>query len=112
MAVGTHIRDFVKGLHPRTLLSYDKLVGNIPMVALLTLLAIMYIWNRHHAHRQMRELQDLKKELQELHWEHASLKKELNNKSMQTEVSRMVQPLGLEELREPPYKIEADDHQE
>lgn len=101
--------DRLKQFSWKSLLQYDSIVRNIPMVLLLTGLAILYIWNHHSAHRQMRELQTIRKTLQEKSWEYATLKKELNNKSMQTEVSRMVRPLGLEELTSPPYKIKTSD---
>lgn len=107
------MRERLKQFSWKSLLRYDNIVRNIPMVLLLTGLAIVYIWNRHSAHRQMRELQTIRQTLQEKSWEYATLKKELNNKSMQTEVSRMVRPLGLEELTTPPYKIKTtDDDQE
>lgn len=107
------MRERLKQFSWKSLLRYDNIVRNIPMVLLLTVLAIAYIWNRHSAHRQLRELQTIRKSLQEKSWEYATLKKELNNKSMQTEVSRMVRPLGLEELTTPPYKIKiTDDDQE
>jgi cell division protein FtsL len=87
---------------------YERVVRNIPMLLLLTALAVFYIWNRNHAYRQMLELERTKKELKELNWEFSTAKKELNNKSMQTQVAKKVHPLGLKDLSEPPYKIEVE----
>lgn len=85
---------------------YDRIVRNIPMLLLLAALAVFYIWNRNSAYRQMLELEKTQKELKELNWEFATAKKQLNNKSMQTQVAKMAEPLGLQDLSEPPYKIE------
>lgn len=109
----TYIKRLLQSLQPKVLLEYNNIVRHVPMILLLAVLAVLYIWNRHSAHRQMRELQTIRQSLQEKSWEYATLKKELNNKSMQTEVSRMVRPLGLEELTTPPFKIKStDDDQE
>lgn len=99
------MRNRLQQLSPKTLLRYDNIVKHLPMILLLGVLAIIYIWNQHSAHRQLRELQSIQKGLKELSWEYATLKKDLNNKSMQTEVSAMVRPLGLQELTVPPVKI-------
>jgi cell division protein FtsL len=95
----------LKRINVREWFRYDNLVRNIPMLLLLTFLAVFYIWNRHSAHRHVVELNRIQNELQEANWEFASVKKDLNNRSMQTEVSRQVEPLGLQELTTPPYKI-------
>lgn len=90
-------------------LSFDSLVRHMPMVLLLTMLALIYIWNQHSAHRQMMELARIKKELQEYNWEFSTARKELNNRSMQSEVARLVAPMGLRELTTPPYKLSEQD---
>lgn len=100
-----NIKEAIKRINVREWFRYENLVRNIPMLLLLTFLAVFYIWNRHSAHRHVVEYNRLQNELKEANWEFASVKKELNNKSMQTEVSRLVEPLGLEELITPPYKI-------
>lgn len=108
-----NLKAALKRINVREWFRYENLVRNIPMLLLLTALAIFYIWNRHSAHRHVVELNHIQSELKEANWEFASAKKELNNKSMQTEVSRGVESLGLRELSTPPYKIlVSDDDQE
>lgn len=96
---------FIRGINIREGLKYESLVKNLPMILLISFLALVYIWNRHSANRHIVELQKTQNELKEYNWEFASAKKELNNKSMQSEVARMVRPIGLEEISEPPIKI-------
>lgn len=94
-----------KGFGLKALFQYDRIVRNIPMLLLLMLLALLYIWNRNAAYREMLEVEKTQKELKELNWQFISLKKELNNKSMQTHVARNVKGLGIENRAEPPFKI-------
>jgi len=89
----------------KDLFQYDRIVQNLGMLLLLVLLAVLYIWNRNAAYREMLEVEKTRKELKELNWEFISVKKELNNKSMQTHVARSVSPMGIENRPEPPYKI-------
>ena len=51
----------------------------------------------------------LQERLVELNWEFTTTRSELNNKSKQSEVSAMVEPLGLQELTVPPHKIVTKD---
>jgi cell division protein FtsL len=106
------IRTGLKGLKSfnlREQFSYNGLVSNLPMIFLLAFLGIIYIGNRHKATSNLMELNRIQKELKEAKWEFSSVKKELNNKSMPSEVARMVKPLGLEEMDKPPYKIYPDE---
>ena len=113
MSGKSNFKAALKRINVREWFRYDSLVRNVPMLLLLTCLAIFYIWNRHSAHRHVVELNKIQNELKEANWEFASVKKELNNRSMQTEVSHQVEPLGLQELITPPYKILlSDDDQE
>ncbi len=93
------------GFRLKDLFQYERIVRNISMLLLLMFLALLYIWNRNAAYREMLEVEKTQKELKELNWQFISLKKELNNKSMQTHVARSVEKLGIENRAEPPYKI-------
>jgi hypothetical protein len=87
------------------LLGVDGWFSNLPFLLFLAALAIFYIWNGHDAEKKKKEVDQLRERLVELNWEFTTTRSELNNKSKQSEVSVMVEPLGLEELTVPPHKI-------
>jgi uncharacterized protein (DUF3084 family) len=99
----------LRAFNLRDQFSYEGLVGNLPMIFLLAFLGIVYIGNRHKATSNLMELNRIQKELKEAKWEFSTAKKELNNKSMPSEVARMVKPLGLQEMDKPPFKIYPDE---
>ncbi len=85
--------------------SLPVLVNNIRFMSFLSFLAILYITNAHFADRAMIGMNNIQKELKELRWEYMNTKSELMYKSKQTEIKKLVTPLGLEELKQPPKKI-------
>lgn len=78
---------------------------NFRYMLLITALAILYIGNTRYAERQLRKINDIQAKLKELRWEYMSTTSDLMLKSKQTEVAKLVAPLGLEELKQPPKKI-------
>ena len=92
-------------LNMKKLFSFENIFSNLPFLLFVAALAVMYIWNRHSSERHLREMDKLQNELIEYNWEFTSTKSELNNKSKQSEVAEMVDPLGLKELTAPPFKI-------
>ena len=93
-------------LNFREALRYEHLIENSGFIFFLAALAILYIWNRHRTERNVIETNKANKELSEYIWEYTSLKSELNNRSMQSEVAEKVATFGLEELRQPPVKLD------
>ena len=81
------------------------IMENIPFIIFLAFLAIIYIANSRYAERNIREIQTLQKEVKELNYEYMSLKSELMQSSMQSEVSKKVSESGLRPLTDKPYKI-------
>ena len=95
-------------LEPFNVLQYLKkeyIIQNLPFLFFLVFLAGIYIWNTHYTVKTISEINALEKELKELRWEYMTNHAELMNISKQSEVAKMVEPIGLKELKEPPYKI-------
>lgn len=90
-----------------TYISETLILNNIKYVILVAVLAIFYISNRFQAERVERELGKLQQEVSDLRAESLSVSTELMTASKQSEVYRKVKEkgLGLQELREPPYRI-------
>lgn len=88
-------------------ISETLILNNIRYVVLLAVLAIVYISNRFQAERVEREIGRLDQEVSDLRAEALSVSAELMTASRQSAVVRMVKErgLGLQELREPPYRI-------
>jgi hypothetical protein len=97
----------MKRLISGTYISETLILNNIRYVALVFLLAIIYISNRFQAERIERETGVLEQEVRDLRAEALSTSAELMTVSRQSEVYRMVKErgLGLQELREPPFRI-------
>ncbi len=86
-------------------LAFKRVEKKLYMVLFLTALAIVYIWNTHHTEKMIRKIDRANRELKEMRWEYMSKKSELMNLSKQSQVAKYVEPLGLKDLRTPPYII-------
>jgi hypothetical protein len=103
ISTGALLKDLLSGS-----MVTDKLIlKNLGFLFLLTLLGALYIANRFHAERITRETAKLQREVRDLRSESLSTSANLMHESNQSEVFRLVKEreLGLEELREPPYKL-------
>jgi hypothetical protein len=89
-------------------LSYKGIVNNIPFLAFLALICVLYINNSQRAISTQRELNVQTKYLKELRWKYMDIKSQLMNAGMESEVIRSAAGLGLKTLALPPYTIEAD----
>jgi hypothetical protein len=89
-------------------LSYKAIVSNIPFLAFIALLCVLYINNNQRAIEMQRELNAQNKILKELRWKYMDIKSQLMNTQMETEVIRKAASLGLKPLLLPAYKVEAD----
>ena len=103
VTTATLLRDLMSG----TIVTDKLILKNIWFLFLLTFLAALYIANRFHAERITREMSKLEKEVRDLRSESLSTSSRLMHESNQSQVFRLVRDhdLGLEELREPPYKL-------
>lgn len=85
--------------------NYQWLVKNIPFFLFLAVLAVMYIYNGHYSDNTIKNINRTSRELQELQYEFKTLKSEVMLRSKQSELAKSVEPLGLKELREPPFYL-------
>ena len=86
-------------------ISSEWVLKNFPFVLFLVFLVIFYIANAHYSEKKVREIQELQGEVRELRWEYMSLKAGLMYNSMQSEVTKSVEPLGLKPMKGKPNKI-------
>jgi hypothetical protein len=86
-------------------LSREWVVGNLPFLLFITVLAIVYIGNTYYAEKTFKEIEHTKYELKELRYKFISTKSELMYQSRQSEISKRASVLGLKEVSLPPYKI-------
>jgi hypothetical protein len=98
---------FLKGLISGTVISDSIILKDVRYTAMIFLLAVIFIANRFNAERVEREISALEQEVRDLRAESLSVSADLGSVSRQSEISDLVKErgLGLEELREPPYRI-------
>lgn len=97
----------LKGLVSGTYIAEKLILNNMRYVVLVAVLGIIFISNRFQAERVEREITNLEQEVRDLRAEALSASAQLGSVSRQSEVIDLVKKrgLGLQELREPPYRI-------
>lgn len=88
--------------------SYNGIVSNIPFIAFLALLCMIYIGNNHSAVQMQRDINTQNKIMKELRWKYMDIKTQLMNKKIESQVMRDASVIGLKPLALPAYKIEID----
>ena len=88
---------------------HETVIRHMPFILFIALLALLYIWNNHYAVKSVRIINKNEKEIKQLKWEYLTSKSELEGKSKQSEVARLVEPYGIKELKAPPVKIYVDE---
>ena len=74
----------------------SKLVyKNLPFVYFLAGLGMIYIANAHYAEKNVRSMQTMQRVIEEQRWKSMTVQAELKQKSLRSEVERMVKPIGL-----------------
>src|ERR1700752_83329 len=86
--------------------SYKAIVNNIPFLAFLALLSVLYISNSHRAIEMQRELNAQNKILKELRWKYMDVKSQLMYVKTETQVIKNAERIGLKPSLMPAYKIE------
>lgn len=86
-------------------LRLDFLLKNLPFIAYLSFLGIVYIANSHYAVKTIREINKLQEEAKKDIWESNARKSELMFKTMQSELAKSTQSFGIRELTDRPRKI-------
>lgn len=90
----------------KKLISHKWVVKNIPFFLFLTLLAVLYIYNGHHADKQILKISTTEKKIKELEYEYKTIKSDVIFRSKASELIKVVEPLGLKELKQPPVLLE------
>ncbi|HZF99775.1 MAG TPA: FtsL-like putative cell division protein [Chitinophagales bacterium] len=88
---------------------HETVIRHMPFILFIALLALLYIWNNHYAVKSVRIINKNEKEIKQLKWEYLTSKSELEGKSKQSEVARLVEPHNIKELKAPPVKIYVDE---
>ncbi|MGW8121366.1 FtsL-like putative cell division protein [Roseivirga echinicomitans] len=83
-------------------------VKQLPKVAFALVLGVIYVWNSHFAEKASRKIDKLETEVEDLRADVTTLEADYMYSSKQSEVAKNVKKLGLEESKEPPYKIVVD----
>ena len=89
----------------RKWLNSKWVVDNIPFFLFLAVIAVLYIYNGHHADKLVREIGKSEKNIKELEYEYKTLKSEVIFRSKASELVKIVEPLGLEEPKQPPVVL-------
>jgi hypothetical protein len=88
------------------MLKYNRwIVKNIPFYFFLSAIAIVYIANGHYADKTMRKINSTSSHLKEMEYEFKTIKQDVIFRSKESELVRVVEPLGLKPLMAPPVRI-------
>ena len=85
--------------------SYRAIVNNIPYLAFVVLLCVLYISNSHRAIEMQRELNAQNKQLKELRWKYMDVKSQLMYVKTETQVIKNAEKIGLKPSLLPAYKV-------
>ncbi len=88
--------------------SYKGIVNNIPYIAFVALLCVLYISTNQETIQTQRELNRQKEVLKELRWKYMDIKSQLMTAGMESQIIRNATALGLKPLMLPAYKIITD----
>ncbi len=101
------VRRTIKGLANGSILTSDLIRSQLPFIAFLSILGLIYISNRYHAEKIFRETEQIKKEIEELRSEKIILQSKLMTKSRREEVLKMLENYQseLKESNAPSQKI-------
>jgi hypothetical protein len=101
-----HIRNDWRALVDKV--SYKGIVNNVPFMAFLVLLCVLYITNNQRTIETQRALNKKHDELKELRWKYMDIKSQLMSAGMETEVIRTAFVIGLKPMTLPAFRIKKD----
>lgn len=87
-------------------ISYAQVMHNFLFVVAIVFIGVIEIFNTHMAVRLNRGISKKQDIIKELRWEYMTVKTDLNQKSKQSELQKVLEPYGLKSLQEAPKKIE------
>ena len=86
----------------RKALQGQWMVQYVPFLLFLAFLAVLYIGNGHFADNTIRNTADASRELRQLQYQYKTLKAEVMYRSKESELTKAVEPLGLQRNNTPP----------
>lgn len=98
--------NFINTFFSQKKVSTYLVARNLPFIAFLAFLGLLYISNRHLAENTVRRIDRLGREVKELSWDYKSLNAEQMKLTTQTEIAKRADTLGLRERTVPPIKLE------
>lgn len=87
-------------------ISYGQVMQNFLFVAAIVFIGVIEIFNTHLAVRLNRSITKEQETIKELRWEYMTVKTDMNLKSKQSELQKVLEPYGIKTLQAPPVKIE------
>ena len=89
-------------------LSYRAIVSNVPYLAFVAVLCVLYISSNKRAVEVQRELNKQNKILKELRWEYMDVKSQMMFAQTETEVIKNAAKIGLKPMTLPAFTIKTD----
>lgn len=89
-------------------LTKDYIVNNITFVLFLLLLMISFVGWDYNAEKTLKKIAQSSRDVKELKLRAIAIKSELTNKSLQSQVAKDVEVMGLRESMDPPRVIEEE----
>jgi len=86
-------------------LTRDSIINQLPFMAFIGFLLILYIYNGYQSEKTIRELYIADTELKELKSQYTTTFSKLESMRQQSNVALKIQSVGLVESRVPPKKI-------
>jgi len=103
-APAQHVRSDWKALVEK--ISYIGIVRNVPFLAFLVLLCVLYITSNQNTIETQRALNKRNAELKELRWKYMDIKSQLMSAGMETEIIRNAAKIGLKPMNLPAYRVD------
>jgi hypothetical protein len=95
------VKEFLGGDY----LTREWVIGNLPFLLYVTILAMIYIGNTYNTEKKFKDIERTKNELKELRYQYITTKAALMFRGRQSEISKEALKYGLKESMLPPYKI-------
>jgi hypothetical protein len=89
------------------LLTQDAVIKHLQFLLFIAFIGLVYIANGYLAESSVRKINRTQQEIKELRSEQISMKSELNNTIIESELMKIIQErnMGLDESYDPPKKI-------
>lgn len=98
-----HVRNDWKALLGK--LSYSAIVDNVPFLAFVAILCVVYISNNKQVVETQRALNSMNDTLKELRWEYMNTKSQMMSTQMEIEVIKKASDIGLKPMLVPAFSL-------